>query len=461
MQKRLNSLLGVCSFVAAATLVFIACGSGDMIVFTSGSQLGTEVQTSGDAMKVKIEESDTAMFPEGKPKPPPPESSWEVPLSSAVGPPPVSSSVVAPPPLSSSLPPPPLSSSSYVIVLPSSSGSPPIVASSSSRAAPVPVSGCKESNPKAGFSCQWDGWVDKATLVPGKILKPAAATPPSGCSSIEWKFADDTTGIILNNFCEKLPEAGTSALGSRNYVLFAELTCEDGKHTTACKPTAGWSSKIAPTLSGECKWSRNPTTSAKGATPSGVSVVDPDKVCSSPTVVYKYESGAKDWNLTTGILTEWGSGVWKSDKKHKETYKDVTPTLNCAAYSESITVDPCPALEVSAGADYTIELDCSGVGNDGLDKCKGKNEAVLSPDKSCVEMYVINYTGDPRPAVVECNVDGNGGAADVTLKGTTHKLTGYYGYFDLGNFKSGENEFGTLCLTSTGSVTVKCKISKR
>jgi len=121
--------------------------------------------------------------------------------------------------------------------------------------------------------------------------------------------------MTLNYMCESTDANGFPALGSENYVLFAELTCEDGKHTNACNPKTGLPSKRVPELTGECVWAKNPTTTARGGIPSGVSVVDSDRVCgsSAPIVEYKYEGGAKTWT-STGILPEWEN--W--DKKHKE-----------------------------------------------------------------------------------------------------------------------------------------------
>jgi len=311
--------------------------------------------------------------------------------------------------------------------------------------------GCKESNPKSGFTCAWDGYTTTTSLTPGRTLKPASYTLPSGCSSVTWKYAPDTDDFSLNYSCAQVPSAGFAALGSNNYVLFAELTCEDGKHTTACNPKTGWASKKGPELSGECKWNKNPTTTGRGGTPSGVTVVDPDKICASPTVVYKYSGGT--WP-TTGILPEWKN--W--DKKHTETYTDIEATVNNCPALESATVK-CPPLVVNAGVDYIIELNCAGAGTS-FEQCKGKIDAVLKPDE-CVDIYVLNYAGDARPAMLECNVNGNNGNANVRLNGSPKTINSYYGQLELTTLKSGENELGTLCLVSNGELTVKCRLSMR
>jgi hypothetical protein len=456
MQKKLKSLFMVASLLAAATLVFIACGSGDVLQIPL-----VELKTSEDAMYARIEGKDSTMF-QGEfpaPEPPPPSSEAEPPpVSSGENPIPLSSSEYVPPPP----PPPGSSSSSYVIQLPSSSSVSTSAPSSSSSKPAQTVSGCKESNPKSGVTCGWSGYTATATLTPGTMLKPATFTPPSGCSSVAWKFAPDTAGMILNYECEELPDGGVAALGSKNYVLFAELTCDDGKHTTACNPAKGWSSKIAPTLTGECKWSKNPTTTARGGTPvkddNSVKVIDTDHVCSSPTVVYKYADGTKDWPAT-GILSEWKtSDVWK-DKKHEETY-NVEATLNCPAYPQLVTTT-CPPLKVSAGSDYIIE--CTGKFDDASCGGAAKKTVTLKVDE-CVEINVMGYTDqyNTPEVIMRCETQGTQQSASVTmaLNGKATTTTGSYSVqplVSLGKIKVGDNEFGTLCVTAlSGATGVKC-----
>lgn len=334
MQKKLSSALMVASLVLAASLVFIACGEGP--VFNFEGKLQMDVDASDKEMLNKIKTGDESIFPNGIP-PTPLSSSEELPLSSAVEPPP------PPPPLSSNnwVP----SSSSFVITFSSSSTAKPTSSAtatpSSSSKPPAAGGGCREDNPKK-VTCAWG---HTGVLTPGTILKPAAFTPPSGCT-VKWNYAPDTLGMALNFECKTLDEkVGFPAEGSRLYVLFAELTCADGKHIDACNPKTGLSSKLAPELTGECVWSKNPTTTARGATPSGVSVIDKDKICTKgSSVVYKYSGGTKTWpaNGTTGI--------------DAGKYSDVEATLKCDEYPIPVA-SSCPALTVSAGADYQIVCD--------------------------------------------------------------------------------------------------------
>jgi len=323
--------------------------------------------------------------------------------------------------------------------------------SSSSSLVQITSNGCKENNPISGFTCAWDR---TGILTPGTTIKPSG-TPPSGCT-VAWKFAPDNTAMALNNACEVLTSEGLTAEGSRNYVLFAELDCAGTKHTNACTPTEGLSSKRAPELTGACKWDKNPTTTARGATPSGVAVSDPDKICTSPTVVYKYDGGTKTWP-TSGIV-EAG------------TYSDVEATLNCPAYNQPVTVS-CPPLEVNAGAEHIIECDCDNGNSCDLsptfcktDGVKG-NEVTLKNDE-CVEISVF-YTNQyltGNKVVMRCST---GMDAQQNLKGTLllngneiQSFTGSYnwsGTIEIGKINLGANEFGTLCLTNLiGATGVKC-----
>jgi hypothetical protein len=431
----------------AATVVILACGDGVPDLIEEG-ELKVNIDQSTSTIIDKIKGKDTTIW---DPNYVPP-SSWEVPISSSETPIPQSSSdtpVVQSSSSGGGLPPITTSSSSAPPSEVSSSSKP----SSSSASAPAPAGGCKESNPKGGFTCGWDGYTAGSVLVPGKLLKPAAAAPPAGCTDIAWKFAPDTTQMAQVNACKALPAEGVTAEGSRNYVLFAELTCDDGKHTTACNPKAGWSSKRAPEISGTCKWDRTPpsTTTARGSKPSGITISDPDKVCSSPTVDYIYDDNKK-WDVATGILKEWKD--W--GKKDKKTYSDVTPTLNCPAYPATVTLPVCPALEVSAGADYIIE--CKGNMDAG---CGGdaKKKVTLKADE-CVEVSIMGWDNQYHTPTVgmRCDAQGSGGTPSfvVSVNGKNSTISGN-GLVTLGTIKVGDNEFGTLCLISiTGASSITC-----
>jgi len=220
-----------------------------------------------------------------------------------------------------------------------------------------------------------------------------------------------------------------------------------------------------PRLVGTCRWDIkvSETTTARGAVPSGVTLSDPNNVCRGAKVVYKYDDGEKTWS-STGILSEWKN--W--DKKHIETYSDVQATIDCPDYEDDIEPKDCPTLIVNAGADHIIELNCDGV-RPGypVQECKGKNEVILQLDE-CVDMIVLNYSGIydgtnelMRPAIATCQVgQGGNGNAELYFNGKSIKINNYYVEVDLGKFKSGEYDFGTLCLIN-GGPTVKCKLESR
>ena len=99
-----------------------------------------------------------------------------------------------------------------------------------------------------------------------------------------------------------------------------------------------------PKLVGECVWSENPATMARGAMPSGISIVDTDNVCGNKkSIVYKYDEGFETWPANGIVKT----GI----------YDDVEATLNCPAYNKPVAV-PCPTLIVDEHSDYQIV--CSG-----------------------------------------------------------------------------------------------------
>jgi len=340
--------------------------------------------------------------------------------------------------------------------------------SSSSKAATV-TGACVENNPISGFTCAWDGYKSGSILIPGKVLKPSG-TIPSGCT-VAWQYKDDVSPLAD---CLQTNENGLISEGSKNYVLFAKLTCDDGVHINACNPTDGWSYKKAPELVGTCTWSKNPTTSARGATPSGVTVVDTDNVCSSPTVVYKYADGT--WP-STGILTAWQS--W--DKTHTETYTDIEATVNNCPALANATVR-CPPLEVGAGADYQIT--CS----DGVNPsyCEGKTNSVKLQNDECVDVEIKWTTVGYNPnihMICEGNFDyaqqGEGGCTSYggcapnsqidiiigtyVVKGTTGTSYVTNQVNIISNIQVGTSEVSGICVSFSGyqkpnSSGVTCKL---
>ena len=445
MQKKLKSLLAVACLVSATAMFFIACGDGEMIKLTADEikdltevegtldyeigKIVTDIQNGGGTSNPGPGVSSSTT-----PPPPPPSSPG----------PGVSSSTTPPPPSS---PGPGVSSSSRTSGVSSSTAPPP------SSAAPPPSASsgnkCVEENPRSGFTCSWD----KTTgLTPGYMLKPANSAAPSGCT-VAWHYAyGDQLPILPVEFrsnCFPLDNAGVKADGGRAYALVANLTCGTSTHKNVCTPSvlAG----DAPYLDGACKWDKNPPTvpAARGSIPSGVTAVDKDKVCgvgSTPSVVYKYDGGAKTWPAN-GIVPVG-------------EYKDVKAYLsNCPNYpgAASVTSD-CGTLTVVAGSDHVIELECEGVDKGDLAKCKGTNKATLKPEE-CLDLTVLHYTGDPRPAKASCRVvTGNDGKASYKFGGVNGQISGYFDAIDIGTFKNGENNFGTLCLISGGNI--ECEIAK-
>jgi len=434
MQKKLGSLSVVVSLGLAASFMIVACGDG--IVDKLEGKLFEDMLTAEQRL-----DSDDKVAEIMSDQPLPPSSANPTPGSSAN---PGGSSAYNPTPGGSS------------------TGGNTTTSSSSSipKSSAVAATGkCKDSNPKSGFTCGWDGYSAAKILTPGTLLKPAAATPPSGCSSIAWSFAPDTSGMMLNYSCNVLPADGEPALGSSNYVLFAELTCDDGKHINACDPKTGWSSKKAPELAGRCVWDKDPpdVTSARGAKPSGVTIVDTDAICTSPTVVYKYDNQSKTWPAT-GKLDEWKT--WPKDKT--ETYK-VEAVLNCPAYSQTVAMS-CPDLKVSGGVEHVIECTCPGNGQCQIDEKNCKADAVAGKAvnlkvSECVELTVYGYDNQYYSPKVGMRCQSNGSSYTVSINGTS--TPGTSDLLLLGTMKQGDNEFGTFCVTSLsgGSGSISCSLN--
>ena len=363
-----------------------------------------------------------------------------------------SSSQVEPPPSSAA----PKSSSS--VAAPNSSSS--ATAPNSSSTVLNVASGCKESNVKAGFTCSWDGYTAGSILTPGKTLKPNYAGLPSDCSSIEWKFAPDNAAMALNYECSILPAEGFPAMGSRNYVLFAELTCSDGKHTNACNPKDGWSSKRAPSLTGECRWDRNPTTTARGAMPSGVTLVDDDKICGStkPPITYIYNNDDESWPKN-GIVPAG-------------TYSDVKAAVNCSGYDVPPVI--CPALKVSAGADYLIV--CNG--DQIYDKNCNMNGKIMNggikvQNDECIDVVINwdNYAFYPDIKMIcEGQFAGSYPNTSITIKvgsNAAKTVTGtnyirHESTIIIPKIKEGITEVSGICVSYTSNGTppqyVTCKL---
>jgi len=404
MQKKLKSLLAVASLVAAVAVFFLACGEGQPMPF-DGPEISEVEHVLDDNIKdgsiyngyepPPQEESSSSVAP----PPPPSSSSQNNPTPSSAAEPVSSSSRSQTVSSSDSEPPPPSSSSQSTQQ--SSSSSRAQTVSSSSQASQT-ANGCGASNPKSGFTCDWN---KTTNLAPDFKLTPTQTG--KGDCEITWNYAKGDQNPVnewqLLYDCYELSETdGIITEGSKTYALFAKLTCSDGVHINKCahEVTAG----AAPYLEGECKWSKTPTTTARGAVPSGVSLVDTDKICGStkPPVVYKYDGGSKTWPAEGGPLPE------------AKTYEDVQATVACPNYS--VVPTDCPALPVKAGADY--QFTCT----DGIAaaNCSKSKQAVQNDE--CIDVE-ITWTNQYDHPTIKMICDGNfpqtGGTApkaSITIK---------------------------------------------
>jgi len=436
MQKKLKLMLAVASLFIATGLVFIACGEGTEMPLTD--ELIIDVKDAADMLMLAdnmssiVDEALQSRPSSNSEEPNPPPSSGGNPTQSSGGQPGSSQG-----PNGSSSSPAPAGSSSSV------------TQRSSSSVAPT-VKGCGEDNPKSGYTCSWNE--TGSNIVPGTVLKPKDPNPPSGCSAVTWKYADGTSAMILQNGCREVPANGVEALGSKTYVLFAELTCGTEKQTTACEPKSGLPSKGAPLLEGDCKWDKNPTSTARGAVPSGITAKDTNKVsvCSgTPDVEYRYDDGSKLWP-TSGKLDEWAS--W--GKEDSKTY-NVAAYIKCGGYPGEVK-KACDPLVVNGGVEHVIECNCGTEQCQLSDKtCKADgaagNKVTLQKDE-CVDVNVYGYNNEYVLVDVGMRCDSQT-ESTITYAGKSKTFQYNSDLLILGTLKLGTNEFGTVCVTKGGPVT--------
>jgi len=328
--------------------------------------------------------------------------------------------------------------------------------SSSSKPPSTASGGCIENNPKSGFTCSWN---KTTNLTPGFVLKPTEPTGKGDCE-IVWNYAyGDQKPLSSDDVrfnCYALENEGLVAEGSRTYALFANLTCSDGKYINACTPEI--SSGIAPYLNGECVWlspvndsplPSNETSVGKGAKPSGVTLVDPDKICASNAIAAKFENGIKPW----------------SNSPEPDIYTDVQyVATNCPAYDVVPVI--CPPLKVKATS--PDEVICVYPVNSGTLSCtlNGKtmssglldnklsnasegcmdievdwqNTAYPGTSGSTLNIYVqCTYTGSQ--ANKTCKVTYNGKESNGTNQTTSNsRCDSQYG-FSIGTVKGVSNQF--------------------
>ncbi|GBU23622.1 hypothetical protein R83H12_00238 [Fibrobacteria bacterium R8-3-H12] len=432
MQKKFKSLLLVAALVASAAMVFLACGTGEAIAL---SVIEKEIDESGKLLGTNIE--DGSIYNNYEP-PAEPSSSSEQP-----NPPSDPSSSSQPPavPSSSSVgttPSPTPSSSSRGSGNGSSSSRSTTVSSSSSPPAQTGDCGAATNSPSS--SCGWN----KTIVIGGDQIAP------TGDNVTRWAYKDSEDEVAP---CKSLT-GGIGTVSGKTYFLWAiknDASVYCGKIKAATKPT----------LSGTCTWSKNPTSAATGAKPSGVTLSD-GEVCNGANVVYK--NGSTTWP-TNGIVPAG-------------EYSNVKATVDCG----SINVEPksCEKLVVNAAEAKNIV--CEGGWN--ASDCEGSLERTIE-EGECISVSIINPPAGNeyhKPADVtlkmRCETEGTPTANEsdrivsfsmtYTTSGEadrTYKKSGNYSaeqiYENIGVAKAGEtkNPMGKVCLISVHNITkVKCTL---
>jgi len=317
-------LLVIAALVSCAAIVFIACGAGEVLNLTD---IEREVDTaSNSGLQTSI--GDGTIY-----------SGYEAPSSSSEPPPP-------PPPgpggsSSSTYTPPPSGNSSAGGSTQSSGSSGNSSAggstqSSSSRGSTGGNSsvsqapgGCGEAaKPSQLTSCKWSNMEP----LPGDKISAQI----EGCTVIKTYYKDGT------GFAPCLDLSGSITAGDgREYSLYADVDCGSGTTSITCNSVA--KTKKAPTLDGTCTWSKNPTSAATGAKPSGVTLNDPSHVCGAT-------ADGKD------AVYKNGSTTWPTDGMvDAGTYSNVKATYDCGSYS--IEPKSCPELVVNAVEANMISCD--------------------------------------------------------------------------------------------------------
>jgi len=314
MQRKLRTLLVIGSLFAAAALAFIACGSGEMVEIDAKIQ---EIDGASTSLKNKIDDILEDYEPES--------SSSSEPEYSSAAPEESSSSRGSTGGQSSSS----SQGSQGGQSSSSSQGSTGGQSSSSSQASggksssspQTSTGGCGTAT-QSGFTCKWDN------------LKPLPndkinAEKTGSCEVSQWYYKDATSSFAD---CFKFGGSDLEAKGSKSYYLFADIDCGGTKASVTCNSTAV--TATAPTLDGTCTWSKNPTSAAMGAKPSGVKLKDPSGICGSG-------ADGKDAVYKDGSTTWPANGMVDAG-----TYSNVKATYDCGSH----TVEPksCPALTVSA-----------------------------------------------------------------------------------------------------------------
>jgi hypothetical protein len=197
-------------------------------------------------------------------------------------------------------------------------------------------------------------------------------------------------------------------------------------------------------------WNLNKTTTAYGAKPSGVSVIN----CGEEQVVYKSEK----------------AGQWPADGKvNAGIYTDVKATVSCGGVT--LESDPCPSLEVEATENPAVPCNA----NSG-EICNPKEVSIAlgkcadfffaSPDPYDSEwgttsqtLYPIIYCGTEAATIEKPSftIEINGTAKESTPQ-NHYAETGRVSY-NWNNDKAADVTMARICLTkASGFSTVKCNI---
>jgi hypothetical protein len=291
---------------------------------------------------------------------------------------------------------------------------------------------------------------DEASSSSEAKIKPPPMSQPSVQSS------SSESGIVEPSSSQTATQFSSSSIASSNLNSSSSQSTQNNSSSSTQATTQSSSSleqaNNEPRLEGTCVWSENPATMARGAVPSGVSIVDTDNVCGNKkSIVYKYDEGFETWPAN-GIVK---AGI----------YDDVEATLNCPAYSKPVAV-PCPPLIVDEHSDYQMICNGSQLSSTICNKIEQK---VKSDECIDVEINWTNTAFHPNITMTcEGQFSGANASSMITLKvgskPVVSKSGDYYVSVStaiINNIPVGVTKVSGICVsyTTTGSnPDVRCRL---
>ena len=190
-------------------------------------------------------------------------------------------------------------------------------------------------------------------------------------------------------------------------------------------------------MSGACSWSKNPTSSAKGATPSGVTLSNSYGRCKL--------GGSTGANQNDGTLPTRayynGNTAWPDNGLVSAgTYANVKTNVYCGTQLPAQQVT-CPSLTVNAGSEHVFTAISDG------NKIDVQIGECMDVEYDWVPANCSQYHCDPSPAMkIECEID-----PQFSYNETANPSVNKLGYVEV--------TYGNDTRTGSGQYGVSAKIT--